>query len=193
MTLRGQILVSRTDDDPCPQCVDSTRPRVYRHHAHILKHMYAWCPHTRRRFECTHGGVFESTHGFFHIFSACRNTHKHTHTKHTPRPPRPKRHTTQHNTQHHTETETGSRAYATVDSWDNVSSGLPTTHKMTPQQGQEQLGNECSVVQTAAGGSNTIPTRPHPESGRAHRARMISHSTQRATASQAGSSSMPAQ
>ena len=116
ITLRGQISVSRTDDDPFPSvcgfktspCVDSKRLRVCCHHAHMLKHMYAWCRHTRGRFECTHGGVFESTHmGFFHVFSACRNTHKHT--PNTPRPPNntttTTTHTTQHNTQHHTETE----------------------------------------------------------------------------------------
>ena len=67
IAIRGHILVSRTHDDPCipvcmykkiPPCVDSKRPRVYRHHAHMLKHMCVWCGHTRRRFECTPGGVF---------------------------------------------------------------------------------------------------------------------------------------
>ena len=85
---------------PSPPCVDSKRPRVYGHHAHMLKHMYAWCRHTRRRFECTHGCVFESTHGFFHIFQRAA-THKHTQTHTTTT-----NNTTQHNTQHHTETET---------------------------------------------------------------------------------------
>ena len=94
---------------PSPRCgfktspyVRSKRPRVYRQHAHMFQHICACCPHTRRRFECTHGGVFEWTHGFFHVFSACRNTHKHT-----PRPPttpRPQRHTTQHNTTQHNTT-----------------------------------------------------------------------------------------
>ena len=45
-------------------CVRSKRLRVFRHHAHILFSMCAWCRHTRetfwtytrRRFECTHGG-----------------------------------------------------------------------------------------------------------------------------------------
>ena len=93
---------------PCPPvcplktspCVRSKRPHVYRHHAHMLKHMCAWCPYTRGRFECTPGDVFESTHRFFHVCSACRNTHRQT--KHTPRPPttpRPQRHTP-HNTTH---------------------------------------------------------------------------------------------
>ena len=44
ITIRGQILVSRTGDDPLhpvctfktSPCVCSKRPRVYRHHAHIL-------------------------------------------------------------------------------------------------------------------------------------------------------------
>ena len=38
-------------------CVDSKRPRVYRHHTHMLKHMCAWCRYTRGRFESRHGGV----------------------------------------------------------------------------------------------------------------------------------------
>ena len=42
---------------PCPPCVHSKRPRVCRHHAHMLKSMCACCWHTRGRFECTHGGV----------------------------------------------------------------------------------------------------------------------------------------
>ena len=67
---------------PCPPCVDSKRLRVYRQQVHMLKHMYAWCRHTWGRFECTHGGVFESTHWFFHIFQRAA-THKHTHQTHT--------------------------------------------------------------------------------------------------------------
>ena len=116
ITVRGQILVSRTDYDPCSPCVASKtlpcarskRLRVYRHHAHMLQHMCAWCRHTRVRFERTHGDVFEPTHVFFFFtffFSACRNTHTHehthTHTKHTTTT---KQHH-DHNTQHHTETE----------------------------------------------------------------------------------------
>ena len=42
-----------------PPCVDSKRPRVYRHHGHMLKHMCAWCRNTRGRFERTHGGVLK--------------------------------------------------------------------------------------------------------------------------------------
>ena len=44
-------------------CVGSKRLRVYRQHAHMFQHMCAWCRHTRGRFECTHGGVFEATNG----------------------------------------------------------------------------------------------------------------------------------
>ena len=36
-------------------CERSKRPCVYRHHAHMLQHMCAWCRQTRGRFECTHG------------------------------------------------------------------------------------------------------------------------------------------
>ena len=39
-------------------CVDSKRLRVY-----MLFNMCACCRHTRGRSECTHGCVFESTHG----------------------------------------------------------------------------------------------------------------------------------
>ena len=38
-------------------CVDSKRPRVYRHQAHMCYHMRAWCQYTRGRFESRHGGV----------------------------------------------------------------------------------------------------------------------------------------
>ena len=41
-----------------PPCVDSKRPRVYRHHAHMCQNMRAWCRYTQGRFESTHGGFF---------------------------------------------------------------------------------------------------------------------------------------
>ena len=89
ITIRGQILVSRTNDDPL-------LPRVYRHHAHMLKHMCAWCRHTQGRFECTQGGRFVHTHTFFSTFfqraATHTNTHTHTHTPNTPH------NTTAHNT-----------------------------------------------------------------------------------------------
>ena len=74
ITPRGQILVSRTDGDvPWSPRVHSKRPRVCRHHAHMLKHMCAWCRCTRGRFGRTHGG-----------FSACDTTHTpHHNTHHT--------------------------------------------------------------------------------------------------------------
>ena len=46
-----------------PPCVDSKRPRVYRHHAHMCQNMRAWFRYTRVRSECTHGGFFGQTHG----------------------------------------------------------------------------------------------------------------------------------
>ena len=113
ITIRGQTLVSRTNDDPllppcvCTKrtpCVDSKRFRVYRHHAHMWKQMCAWCWYTRGRFECTHGGVFESTHWFFHVFSACRNTHEHTHTQTHTTTNNNTTTTTTHTTQHHNTT-----------------------------------------------------------------------------------------
>ena len=110
-TLRELFLVSRTGDPPfvdskTPPCVHSKRTRVYRHHAYMFQHMCAWCRHTRGRFKCTHGNVIEPTHGFFHFYSACRNTHKHTRTRThqthhdhqtTPRPQRHTPHNTTHN------------------------------------------------------------------------------------------------
>ena len=48
--------VARLGTQKKPPCVDSQRPRVYQHHAHMCYHMRAWCRYTRRRFESTHGG-----------------------------------------------------------------------------------------------------------------------------------------
>ena len=80
-------------------CVHSKRPRICRHHAHMLKHVCAWCRYTRGRgrFERTHGDVLSGHTGFF---SVSHTTH-HTTTQDT----------TYHNTtpttrpQHHTEKE----------------------------------------------------------------------------------------
>ena len=117
MTLRWQILVSRTDDDPllpvCPfktsPCVDSKRPRVYRHHAHMLKHMDAWCWHGNVL--NVHTEAFLNPYTFFpHFFSVqqhTQNTHKHTHTHQTHTTTTNNttttstHHTTQHTTSHH--------------------------------------------------------------------------------------------
>ena len=114
ITIRGQILASRTDDDPLPPCVPRT------------------CFNTCARGAGTHGDVLNvHTEAFLKpntgfstsFFSATQhtNTQTHTdtqtHTKHTPRPPTPRpqprprpqrhiQHTARHQTQHHTETET---------------------------------------------------------------------------------------
>ena len=42
-----------------PPCVDSKRPRVYRHHARMCQNMRAWWRYTRGRFESTHGGFLD--------------------------------------------------------------------------------------------------------------------------------------
>ena len=106
MTLRGQILVSRTDDDPLPPvCGFKSSPCVPAPRAHVETHVRVVCRRTRGRFERTHGDVFEPTHGFFHIFSACRITHTHEHT-HTHTHTHQTRHDHQqhhdHNDTHHT-------------------------------------------------------------------------------------------
>ena len=74
-----------------PPCVRSTRPHVYRHHAHMLFNMCACCRHTRGRFECTHGGVLSLHTGF----SACHTPLHNHHTPHT---------TTHHDHQQHSTT-----------------------------------------------------------------------------------------
>ena len=38
-------------------CVDSSRLRVYSQHVHMCLNMRTCCRYTRKRFECTHGGV----------------------------------------------------------------------------------------------------------------------------------------
>ena len=58
---------------------------------------------------------------------------------------------------------------------------------MAPQQRQAEFGNQWYIVRTTAGGSNTIPTRQHPELGQAHRARVDDNATQQVTGGQAGS------
>ena len=90
ITICGQILVSRTDDDPPPRrrvsiqnvpCVRSKRHRVCWHHAHTCFNMCAWCRYTRGRFERTHGHVLNGHTGF----QACHTTHTTLHTiPHTP-------------------------------------------------------------------------------------------------------------
>ena len=93
ITLCGQILVSRTDDDPVPSalrvsiqnvpvCTFTKRPRVYRHHAHMCFNMCAWCQYTQDVLN-VHTEAFLNPHTVFSTFSACRNTHTNTHT-HTP-------------------------------------------------------------------------------------------------------------
>ena len=119
MTLRGQILVSRTDNDTLPPlrvsiqnvpvwtfktspCVRAPRAHVSTHVRVVPAYPTTFGMYTRRFF-------LRPTTGFSTLFQrAATHTNTHTHTKHTPRPPttpRPQRHTTQHNTQHHAETD----------------------------------------------------------------------------------------
>ena len=112
ITVRGQTSVSRTGDDPlqpvCPSkiasvCTLKTSPCVPAPRAHVFQHMCPWCRHTRRGFECTHGGDFEAKYVMLHVFfSVPQHTNTHTHQTHTTTTTT---HTTQHNTQHHTERE----------------------------------------------------------------------------------------
>ena len=92
-TLRGQILISRTDDDPPSPlpcvCTFKTSPCVPAPRPHVFN-MWTCCRYTRRRIGCTHGG-----------FSACHTTTPHTTTTHH-HTPHHTPHTTPHHTTHHT-------------------------------------------------------------------------------------------
>ena len=89
-----------------PVCVHSKRVRVYVPNVPVCTGTTRTCWNTCGRGASTHGdvldvptgGVFESKHGFFHVFSACRNTHKHAQT-HTPN-------THHDNQQHHDHNDT---------------------------------------------------------------------------------------
>ena len=112
ITLCGQILVSRTGDDTPALRVSIQNVPVTVQNVPVCTCITRTCVSTCARGAGIHGdvlnahtdgGVFESTHGFLPVSSACRNTHTHTH-KHTYKHTHT-HHTTQHNTQHHTEKE----------------------------------------------------------------------------------------
>ena len=127
MTIRGQILLSSTDDDPLPSvcgfktspCVRSKLPRVYVQNFPVCTGTMRTCFNTCARGADIHGdvlnvhtGTFLNPHTGFSTFSDYHNTHKHKHkhththtqTHHdhqtTPRPPNNTHHTTQHTTSH---------------------------------------------------------------------------------------------
>ena len=76
--------------------VDSKRPRVCRQHAHVCFDMCAWCPHTRRRFECTHGGVLNLHTGFSTCHTTPRPQPQPQQQRHTAQTPHALSHTTSH-------------------------------------------------------------------------------------------------
>ena len=114
MTIRGQILVSSTDDDPLPSvCVwIQNGLRVSIQNVPVCTGSTRTCFNTCARGAGIHGDVLNvhtvtslNPHtGFSTFFSACRNTHKHTHEHththqtHHQTTPRPQRHTTQNTT-----------------------------------------------------------------------------------------------
>ena len=57
-----------------PPFVHSKRPRECRQHAHMLFNMCVCCRYTRRRFECTHGGVLNGHTGSHHQFCLPRKS-----------------------------------------------------------------------------------------------------------------------
>ena len=66
-------------------CVESKRPRVCRHHAHMLKHMFVWCGYTQGRFGRIHGDVLNlQTEAFLNVHTVLpKDTQTHTHTHQT--------------------------------------------------------------------------------------------------------------
>ena len=104
-----------------PACVRSKRPRVYRHHAHMLKSMCAWCRYTRRRFECTRGCFSAWTH---HNTQQHHNTNQQHTTSQQHKP-----HTTTHhnNTPHHINTNQTQTKHTTTHHHHTT----PTTHNTT--------------------------------------------------------------
>ena len=90
VSLCGQFLVSTTGDDTLPfhRVYVQNVSRVYQQHAHMLKHVCAWCRYTRGRMERTHRDVLSGHRGFFSV------SHHTQYTAHTPQ------HRTQHTTTH---------------------------------------------------------------------------------------------
>ena len=124
MTIRGQILLSSTDDDPLPSvcgfktspCVRSKLPRVYVQNFPVCTGTTRTCFNTCARGAGIHGDVlnvhtvtFLNPHTGFSTFFQGAATHTHTHTKHTPHThqttPRPPNNTTTTTTQHTTSHE----------------------------------------------------------------------------------------
>ena len=95
ITIRGQILVSRTDDDPSLPCVHSKRPRVCVQTVSVCTGTARTCRNTCARGAGRHGDVLNvHTEAFLNP-----HTHKHTHT-HQTHTTTTTTHTKQHNTQH---------------------------------------------------------------------------------------------
>ena len=120
-TIRGQILVSRTDDDPspppAPPYVRPKRPRVHVQNVPVYAGITPASVTTCGRRAGTHGdvlnvhtGAFLNPHTFFSTFSSVpqhtKNTHTHqTHITTTTNTTITTTHTTQHNTQQQREKE----------------------------------------------------------------------------------------
>ena len=116
ITLCGQILVSRTDDDrPSPPCVHSKRARVYVQNVPVCTGTTRTCVSTCARGVGTYGEVLNLHTGTFSVdtrgfHGATQHTPRRTHT-HTPQhktQDTPQHKTQQQDTtrpQHHTEME----------------------------------------------------------------------------------------
>ena len=78
ITVCGQILVSRTNHHRLHHCVYVRNALCVLIPNGPVKHMCAWCPHTRGRFECTHGERSVHTHTVFLTFFQRAATQQHT-------------------------------------------------------------------------------------------------------------------
>ena len=111
-TVRGQILVSRTDDDPCLPCMDSERPRVYVQNVPVCTGTTRTCFNTCAHGAGIHGDVLNvHTEAFLTpntcfplFFGVPQHTHTHqthtTTTNNTTTTTTHTHHTTQHTTSH---------------------------------------------------------------------------------------------
>ena len=88
-----------------PVCTFKTSPCMPAPRAHMLKHVCAWCRHTRGRFERTHRDVL-SGHTEFRSVSHTNTPHHTAHTHTTPQHKTQLNTTPQHNTTQHITTTT---------------------------------------------------------------------------------------
>ena len=151
-------------------CVRSKRPRVCRHHAHMLKNVSAWCWYTRGRSEWTHGegrreGRVEWTH---HTATAPRQRTQRTQLHTQPRPqPQP-------TTQGHTVEGNGVRGVKmgkpqVTGSW--KAAKLRSTHTHHTPQATSQAESHRTRPNRSTTSRADEPSKAKPEWATPHHAK----------------------